>query len=444
MLSQNLGRSMIDLRKLGYVFLSVLVVGCSIPIITKSLPWVREKESYRSVFSRAVFQAKMQKDSPDWMLKQIDYDFQDFNDKIPLKTVEATFQTICERVGATTFYHYRIVDRVLYKYVPLGSHFSNTDTPLEKALKTLLLYAQVPDVDFILCPMDGLPEPYMPSTFFIMDSKNQAPILAKAKLKETKYVVLIPDQFSLSNDWLVDVREIQEANHVAWKNKKEIAVWRGGLTDIGQPNGNGHTVLQYQAYPRFIISKQSIQFPALVDAGITWFDPEMHSILKSEGVIKGAFSITEHLRYKYLPVLDGHMCTYPGYQWRLLSNSVCFKQESNQIQWFYSALQPYVHYVPIRNDIGDLVEKIQWARMHDRKVKQISKQARDFALHNLMFEDDYVYLYLVLKKYASLEEMDGRQLKKEMKDDPHWKCIQYRKRLDLQKSWTRFIQFFGQ
>ncbi len=66
------------------------------------------------------------------------------------------------------------------------------------------------------------------------------------------------------------------------------------------------------------------------------------------------------------------MCTYCGYQWRLLSNSLALKQESDEIQWFYIALKPYEHYIPIKNDMSDLLEIIEWARKNDDKCKKIS------------------------------------------------------------------------
>ncbi len=413
-----------------------------IPVISKALPWVREHESYRSVISKEVFRSKMLKSPPAWMIAQVDRDFQDFNEKVSLKVLETTFRTISERVGPTAFYHYRILNNELYKFVPPGTRFSDTDTPLEKALKTLLIYADVPDVDFILCPMDGLPEPYMPPRFFVMENeKDQAPILAKAKMRDAKYVVLIPDQFSLGLEWVRDIRETREANRgVVWQQKKATAAWRGCLTDIGQPNGK--EVTHFSSCPRFVISIHSLEYPALIDAGISWVEPNMMSILQKEGVMKGALSKAQHLSYKYLPVLDGHMCTYPGYQWRLLSNSVCFKQESDQIQWFYSAIKPYVHYVPIQNDMSDLVEKIHWAQKHDEEMIQISKRAQEFASNHLLYEDDYLFLFLVLQRHAAVEDIDFKLLKNETCKDPQWKCIQYRKRLALKKSIDRALSCF--
>lgn len=428
-------------KKASLAVLCIALCALAIPVIDKSLPLVRAKESFRASFPKESFQARLNAPTPPWMTAQIDRDFQDFEEKkIDACALHKTYRHICQKVSdITPCYHYRILDNQLYKFVPNGTPFSDTDSPLEKAFKTLLVYAKVPDVDFILCPMDGVPEPYMPSGFFLLeDVHDQAPILAQAKLKEplTKYVALIPDQFSLNEEWAHITQEILALNHeIDWKQKKEIAVWRGGLTDAGIPNER--FVSNLTACPRFNLCKKSLAFPSLVDAGFNWVDQEMHSTLQKEEVIKEGLGKKEHLLCKYLPVLDGHMCTYPGYQWRLLSNSVCFKQESDQIQWFYSALKPYVHYIPIQNDMSDLSEKIEWARSHDQEALEISKHAQEFALGNLLCEDNYFYLYLVLQKQASLEEIDFSRLKKETKKDPQWKCIQYRKRLALKKSFDR-------
>ena len=147
--------------------------------------------------------------------------------------------------------------------------------------------------------------------------------------------------------------------------------------------------------------------------------------------MRESLSKQEQMLCKYLPVLDGHMCTYPGYQWRLLSGSLCLKQTSEQIQWFHDALQPYVHYLPMKSDCSDLLEVMEWAESHDAQAQEIVAAAQIFAQNNLLFADNYLYLSLVLKKLASLEEIDFA----EMDRNPQWVCIQYRKRLVLQRAW---------
>jgi hypothetical protein len=420
------------MKKLLFFFCTISAL-CS-PIINKWLPIVREKESFRKTFPKEQFQDKLCQEPPSWMTQQISDDLSPFQEKkISLHSLDSTYEIIRQKTDIP-FPRYRILDNKLYKFVPQGAHFSKTDTTLEKALKTLLLYAKIPDVDFILCPMDGIPEPYMPEGFFLTgNEETQAPILAQAKLESAQYIALIPDQFSLHANWQTTSQEILKSNlKIQWSQKKEMAVWRGGLTDTGMPNGE--PISDLTKSPRLTLCKQSLHFPEALDAGLSWIDDATKKLLAQEKVLKTGLDHEDHLLYKYLPVLDGHMCTYPGYQWRLLSNSVSFKQDSNQVQWFYKALQPYVHYIPIANDMGDLVTKIKWAQKHDLEVREIATQAQNFALHNLLMEDNYLYLALVLQRLASLEEINFNALKKETAQDPQWRCIQYRKRGSLQKS----------
>lgn len=52
----------------------------------------------------------------------------------------------------------------------------------------------------------------------------------------------------------------------------------------------------------------------------------------------------------------------------LAGDSVVLKQDSGYYEHFYNELRPWEHYIPIRADLGDLLEKIQWARDHDEEV----------------------------------------------------------------------------
>lgn len=45
-----------------------------------------------------------------------------------------------------------------------------------------------------------------------------------------------------------------------------------------------------------------------------------------------------------------------------------FKHDSIYYEHFYKQLQPWVHYIPFKADLSDLLEKIQWARDHDEEV----------------------------------------------------------------------------
>lgn len=55
----------------------------------------------------------------------------------------------------------------------------------------------------------------------------------------------------------------------------------------------------------------------------------------------------------------------------LAGDSVVLKQDSAYYEHFYNELRAWEHYIPIRADLGDLLEKIQWAREHDEEVIMI-------------------------------------------------------------------------
>ena len=52
----------------------------------------------------------------------------------------------------------------------------------------------------------------------------------------------------------------------------------------------------------------------------------------------------------------------------LAGDSVVLKQDSEYYEHFYKRLSPWKHYIPLKHDLSDLLEKIQWARDHDAEV----------------------------------------------------------------------------
>ena len=53
-----------------------------------------------------------------------------------------------------------------------------------------------------------------------------------------------------------------------------------------------------------------------------------------------------------------------------------FKQDSDYYEYFYRELEPWVHYVPLKRDISDVVEKVTWARENDEKVRREQRYCR--------------------------------------------------------------------
>jgi hypothetical protein len=373
----------------------------------------KSKGTYLKYICRTTFNNKL-KNAPSWMDEQIKYDLKSCSNLyISPNSISITYKTILENLpdNKKDFIRFRIFNNNLYMYVPKNMQISKIETAFEKALRSLTKLKKMPDLDILYSDQDGTPfSGFFKDFYKTKNLANQAPLFSRAKLKNADFVILIPDYHSLSNDWLRDINTLLEQNKKhPWGKKISKVIWRG-----------------YPHKPqRFLLCDLSLKNPALIDAG---FSGEFSHDFDNKHYLKNYVSMVDQLNYKYLPVMDGFMCTYNGYQWRLMSNSLALKHESDEIQWFYIALKPYIHYLPIKNDLCDLLEKINWAINNDEKCKKIAENATDFILNNLTLENVYVYLYKVLFEYAKLQNFDKNDFAKEINEDSSWINIQKRKK----------------
>ena len=171
-----------------------------------------------------------------------------------------------------------------------------------------------------------------------------------------------------------------------WEKKRPTAVFRGAST------GCGVTV---QTNPRLKLAHMSYtdrgrieDGVALLDAGITKWNCRPRKIAKNHHLqvidpsrlgfpLVSFLTPEEQTRYKYVVNVDGHVSAF-RLSLELSMGSVVLLQDSKYRVWFRKYLKEYVHYVPIKEDLSDLYDKIRWCRAHDAECRQIAKNARDF------------------------------------------------------------------
>ncbi|OGN59707.1 MAG: hypothetical protein A3F40_04555 [Chlamydiae bacterium RIFCSPHIGHO2_12_FULL_27_8] len=377
--------------------------------------------TYLKFFSKADFKKLLFK-KKDWMKNQIKSDLQFYKSSpITFNKLDKTYQAILQNTNEYkgNFVRYRILNNKIYLFLP-ENKFIRRQFVFEKALRTLSKIITLPNIDIIYSDEDGTPLEKHDKNFYItLNEIDQAPIFSRAKKTRAKHIILIPDYNALSRHWKNYIPYILDQSKIySWEQKIPIAIWRGAD----------------RKKERVDLCQMSLNFPFMIDAGFS-LGKEDHPQIAH--LIKNEISISEHLRYKYQLVLDGYMCTYPGYQWRLLSNSLAFKIGDEEMQWFYNALKPYEHYIPIKLDLSNLCEQIEWAKNHDEECKKISENATDFVLKNLQYENVYVYLYLLLKEYETVQQFSKKDIMEDLKNAKKWVCIQNRKK--AKKQFKEFI-----
>ena len=96
-----------------------------------------------------------------------------------------------------------------------------------------------------------------------------------------------------------------------------------------------------------------------------------------------------------------------GYSSRLKillhSGRPVFIQERPYHEWYWDQLQPMVHYIPVRRDLSDLVERLQWAREHPEQAAEIGQAGQALALSQLTREAAVLQLTRTLERVAGSE-----------------------------------------
>lgn len=80
------------------------------------------------------------------------------------------------------------------------------------------------------------------------------------------------------------------------------------------------------------------------------------------------------LQHKYQINVDGTVAAY-RLPYLLVGDSVVLKQDSIYYEHFYNELQPWKHYIPVKSNLSDLLEKLKWARDHDAEVSSVFRKA---------------------------------------------------------------------
>ena len=87
--------------------------------------------------------------------------------------------------------------------------------------------------------------------------------------------------------------------------------------------------------------------------------------------------------------------------------SVILLVETEWKIWYSDLLKPYVHYIPIKNDLSDIIDKIKWCRDNDEKCKEIAKNTKSF--YNKYLEKESIFDYLQ-KTFVDLKKHTGTYL----------------------------------
>jgi hypothetical protein len=199
-----------------------------------------------------------------------------------------------------------------------------------------------------------------------------------------------------------------------WHARSNKAYWRGAL------DGPWHAPpWSWSALWRHRLVRIASKHPELFDVGYTNVDenmypgtgfsgPEQESKLgKLEAFVRPFVKAQEDekhsSKFKYVINVDGVSAA-----WRvtalLSSGALLIKQESPYYEHFYPLMKPWVHFVPVRFDLQDLVQKVLWAREHETEVQTIVANAMQLSRTRLRQQDAQCYMWRALRSLSDLQD----------------------------------------
>lgn len=174
-----------------------------------------------------------------------------------------------------------------------------------------------------------------------------------------------------------------------WSDREAKIIWRGSTT------GLFHQRLDdLDRLPRYQLARIMSELGELADVGLNAavqaVDEEQESLIRerliSEGVFKPFLPMEEMTRFRYILDIDGNSNSW-NFMMKLRLGCCVLRVESEWHQWFSERLRPWVHYVPIKRDFSDALQKVEWCLSNDAECAEIAAQGSQFA-RSMRFNDE--------------------------------------------------------
>ena len=179
-----------------------------------------------------------------------------------------------------------------------------------------------------------------------------------------------------------------EAENFPWDKKQNVAFFRGSRTSSERDN----------------LVKLSRDHPDLVDAKFT-----KNQAWKSKADTLGSepaeeVKLEDHCRYKYLFNFRGVAASF-RFKHLMLCQSTVLHVGSDWKEFFYDAMTPWVHYVPItdaQNNQKDIKDVLEFLKSYPEIARSVAQNGHDFIDRHLRMQDIEHYWIKLLNDYARL------------------------------------------
>ncbi|MFT8244653.1 glycosyl transferase family 90 [Roseomonas sp. BN140053] len=253
----------------------------------------------------------------------------------------------------------------------------------------------VPTMRMLEALLAGRTAPLPPDGTFLFQyedfASHDAPSLAYGKWRgEFPAVRLVPDTYFFGSRGYDATRQAAAAGALPpWQDREDRLFWRGSPT-TRRVGDDGVAIDRLEQVLRVRLCRLLHGVPR-TDAAMTgdwapiWPAETVIPRFTEWGILRRGVPMLQHARYRYQLDIDGVANAWSLFD-KLLMGSCILKVASPFEQWFYRWLRPWEHVVPVRADLSDLLEKLDWCFSHPVEAEAIGRRGQQLALSH-SFED---------------------------------------------------------
>jgi Glycosyl transferase family 90 len=226
--------------------------------------------------------------------------------------------------------------------------------------------------------------------------KNLSKVFSRSIIETEHDDILFPTRDFI--DVVYNRDSLIKKSRCDYTNKKPVAVFRGSIT------GNDRTINNIRVQAKIL----SLKYPSYFNYDLVntyklyIFEPGVgfvHTLIDDKRIYDDAKSdwidMYDLFDYKYILHIDGFVAAW-RMTFEMFSMSVILKVDSPWVEHYYKHLKPWVHFIPIKSDLSNLISTIEWCRDNDDVCHTIAKNAYQFAIENFTKENLFGYLQSVI------------------------------------------------
>lgn len=191
---------------------------------------------------------------------------------------------------------------------------------------------------------------------------------------------LVPDFFFFRDRGYRDLRDWLRNNNVPWAQRTDDFLWRGRLTGTGvfslDPAQMNNPLVRQRL--RLAMHARSTRLDFRFVSALVRVET---ALLEAGGLLAEPVPTQSWAGRKFAIDIDGFSNAWDNLLHRMLMGCCVLKVDSQMgfRQWYYDRIRPWEHYVPIRKDLSDLGEMLDWCLSHDADCAAIAAAGRDVA-----------------------------------------------------------------